>query len=1449
MNICEFTVTESHHEVTCPGGSDGSIDLFVEGEGTFTFSWLDPFGSAIANLSGSISDLLAGNYRVTVSDSLGCEVILDIEIKDGEDLLPPVLTCPNNQMINLAPGACEAVASLQIVAFDDCVEPIIIQTDTSGLVSGDAFPIGTTTLSYDVKDSVHTVSCSFQITVVEYESPIGSVLSCAGPLNVSVDINCAGDFGANAFLSGNHYGCYDDFELEYTNHKGDVITQADFHEYIEKTIFVQVIDPESGNSCYTTLSLFDNLKPIITCSDTLLFSCATSINEVHPSIIGYPDVYENCGNYTLEYFDLITDLSCNSPIMGNQFSKVLHRTWTAVDEYENVATPCHQVFLFERQTITDVVFPLNLTDQPGALPSLECGNSDDSPLYTGTPMIDSLPIYPNPQACDFSIDYSDFVIDACGTGYNILRTWTVHDDCQDIIQSHIQIIRVKDKTPPEIDCPPQWSASTNVGDCTALLFIPQPLVTDNCSNFILQVQSSAGIVSGNLLYDAPLGNHILTYTAMDECGNSSTCKTSLVIHDGLSPTVLCKHSKAVSLTSDGKATVNAKTFDNGSYDDCIPSSALTFEIRRLEDACELDGTNWNSTVKFCCADAGTTVPVEIKVIDYFGNFNICGSIVHLSDPTSPSLTCPTDIEVACSFDYSDLSVFGTVVNDAVLQNSILINGDLAGIDGLAMDNCGVAIENIDNQFDINDCGIGTILRHFEATDPSGNAKSCTQEIQIVNNSPFFINTNNFNDPNDDAILPPHLSLSGCNVTTDPSATGEPILLGKGCDLATYTFQDEIINLPGNAWQIRRKWIIIDFCNYQNGQGSWNYFQYITVQNFDLLPPQIEGLTEIVKFCSTDPDCGPGPVSFSLDATDNCTNSDELNWEYNIDLFNDGTNDISGNSNTIFGELPVGIHRSFWKVIDEFGNESEAAQFLLVEDCLSPVLHCADTIQLSLNEDLFVSVFAEELDYGNIFDNCAAFEDLAFLLSPYNPDYALDYPPAGATDYLLFACPDAHYPITLWVKDENHNWGHCHFELHVFDNLNNCSGPSPSISIAGNIRTEDYQFIQNVEVNVNTVNPFTTTFDGNYAFYNLPFGGDYSVVPAKNTEPLNGVTTFDLVLIQKHILGTKLLESPYKMIAADINNSGSITTLDLLEMRKLILFLVPNFPNNSSWRFIDADFEFPNADNPFETAFPEYKSFNNLPNSEIVNFIGVKVGDVNGSANPNDLTQTDDRNLRQNIPFRIENQSFEKNELVVATIKKETFHPLEGFQFSLKFDADILEYQNTISKTLPGWSSSHINETIAENGYLHFSWNQNDATKAEDLLQIVFKAKANGTIVDVLEISNEFLQAEAYVENEINNVEIIFEEKVNRSSSIISLPNTPNPFYDKTVIQFFLSASGLVHFELFNAEGHLIKIKSREFSDGWQVIEIQSSDLPNEGIYFYTLKSQTGVTSGKIAFFQ
>jgi hypothetical protein len=158
----------------------------------------------------------------------------------------------------------------------------------------------------------------------------------------------------------------------------------------------------------------------------------------------------------------------------------------------------------------------------------------------------------------------------------------------------------------------------------------------------------------------------------------------------------------------------------------------------------------------------------------------------------------------------------------------------------------------------------------------------------------------------------------------------------------------------------------------------------------------------------------------------------------------------------------------------------------------------------------------------------------------------------------------------------------------------------------------------VQVSSNSGVLFSATTDsgGNYLFDNLPAGVPYAVTANRDTNDLNGVTTYDLVLASRHILGIEALSSPWKIIAADANSSNSLTTFDVVETRKVILGVNSTFPANTSWRFFPENTTFANPTNPFTGTFPLQTHNINLQADMLnVNFLGVKIGDTNNTADP------------------------------------------------------------------------------------------------------------------------------------------------------------------------------------------------------------------------------------------
>lgn len=178
-----------------------------------------------------------------------------------------------------------------------------------------------------------------------------------------------------------------------------------------------------------------------------------------------------------------------------------------------------------------------------------------------------------------------------------------------------------------------------------------------------------------------------------------------------------------------------------------------------------------------------------------------------------------------------------------------------------------------------------------------------------------------------------------------------------------------------------------------------------------------------------------------------------------------------------------------------------------------------------------------------------------------------------------------------------------------------------VNVSGIITTEEGGGVEGVLISAGPNGPTVETdINGTYQL-TLEEGEDYTLTPIKNYNMLNGVTTLDLVLIDKHIDGVQNLDSPYKIIAADINHSDDITSSDLMDLYSSILLFNNFFPNNTSWRFVPSDFVFADPQDPFSVAFPEVIQLNNLTDDLTdLNFTGVKIGDVNGSAIPSGNNQ-------------------------------------------------------------------------------------------------------------------------------------------------------------------------------------------------------------------------------------
>lgn len=161
-------------------------------------------------------------------------------------------------------------------------------------------------------------------------------------------------------------------------------------------------------------------------------------------------------------------------------------------------------------------------------------------------------------------------------------------------------------------------------------------------------------------------------------------------------------------------------------------------------------------------------------------------------------------------------------------------------------------------------------------------------------------------------------------------------------------------------------------------------------------------------------------------------------------------------------------------------------------------------------------------------------------------------------------------------------------------------------ISGTILTPNGLPVPNATVNLSgsaSLNA-TTNDQGEYVFDAVPAGQAYILTATRNDNYSFGVSVADVVLLNQFLLGGSL-PTGYAHIAADVNGSGSISIADLIELRRLLLGLIPQFSGVPSWTFLRTGF-------PFQSSWQIPLLVQDV---EGMDFIGVKYGDVNHSAVP------------------------------------------------------------------------------------------------------------------------------------------------------------------------------------------------------------------------------------------
>jgi hypothetical protein len=791
-DTCVFTITVIDNE---PPVADCPANILVDtdpGECEAVVLFELPTGSdncpsvtqSASPASGSVFPVGVTSVTVTATDASGNTdtCVFTVTVDDTEN---PVVICPNNINAINAIGECGATVNYTMPAgSDNCA----IDTVIANIASGTFFDVGSTVVTITAEDtSGNTGTCTFVINVFDTESPM---VNCSNNRSVICSAHIEEEIAEFTFSATDNCG-------------------------LENLVLDTIITYNIGACGLGNINLFFKATDVsglsANCNRTLTITMDPSF-ELEPGLINFPeDITLACGEDTspantgfpeevrllacaeLEYeFD---DVISNMP----DGCTTITRTWTVTDTCSMTMVSSDQIIVIsDLQPIFSFV-PMDLTVYAPAdschayviiAPALgaacavditisndyNIGGGDASGICSiGTTIViftitnacgnkatasvsvtvvdDTAPILacPEDQTMSCLTDIDDFAeaqiysaTDACGIANTSISTQLISGDCGE------EIYEVEFTT---------TDTNGNVSSCsyevqaipTYLneLDIVWPLdLTISCD------QDTTTVFTGVPTYPISCSDLEITYVDSDEVVLPNTCNRidrtwtirDLCIYDPFSgdgeytyiQEIYLPYYEALLAMVEQGIVIEEETHQ----DSCSKYIELEYILPAF---CASDVVISNSRTGGG-ADASDVYPVGETIV-YFTIENNCivifedSIIIRVFDNISPSINCGIPfLTVTCADDIDTIITDWPIIVEEACDYTISIN----------------------SVYNLNDCGVGTIVSTYTVSDGSNNQAICNVTLTVESDTQEF-------DPNDIVWPATPIELTDCAADISPSA--------------------------------------------------------------------------------------------------------------------------------------------------------------------------------------------------------------------------------------------------------------------------------------------------------------------------------------------------------------------------------------------------------------------------------------------------------------------------------------------------------------------------------------------------------------------------------------------------------------------------------------------------------------------------------------------------------
>lgn len=1406
-----------------------------------------------------------------VTDGAGNTSSCDFTITVNDNVAPTI-TCPGtNQILN---SLCNTtpipdLRSLAIVT-DNCPASLsITQTPAAGTTLASAFPgslpftngevVGPITLT--VSDGTNSANCTFNLQLQNSLLPVPQIGLAGGFLNAVDEVACGGSYTMPLPSATENCG-QDIIYATYTpasditngyvtiDNVAHTVTFNSVRNYNISWVYQGSVG--NTNQLQTVTIQADNQGPVFTTQNPVLVLSASNPGTVSATPLQFiASESDNCGIANREVAR--DDNNDNLPDGGWQSSV----TFNCADAGKNIKVLVR---------LTDTYGPPagagpNYTVQTAfasivdnTAPSIVCVASQVFNTNGANDAISGDCAYTMPSSGAFSISLNATATDNCtvssityvltgattGSGSSLAGvtfnkgittvTWTA-TDASNLTSSCSFTVTVNDATAPTITCAPSITrgllADATPTNCTYTLTsnILNATGSDNCANPVI-THNYGPAPSNSTLNGAtfPLGTTNITWTITDGAGLTATCVTSITVVDDVKPFAFCQPFTGA-LSNAGTLTVFDWQLDNGSYDvgNCNP--IVDFKL-------QLGNGPLVDFLDFDCSHVGVNT-VKLYAYDAAGNFNSCTTTVTIQDNVAPIADCKPTLTVQLN-NSGTASILASQLNNA------------------SSDNCALpanAFSASQTTFNCSDIAGSPLPVLLTVTDVNGNTATCATLITVQ-----------------DQIAPTAI----CQNFTLPLGTG----IGGGTTLSPASINNGSTDNCTSAGSLGLALSKTSFNCSNLGANT------VTLTVTDQYGNTSTCTSTVTVVDQTAPTAVCKNVSVSLNAAGTGT--------LNASAFNNGSTD---NNNCAPLTYTVGGSSTLNLDCSDFGTQTIQ---LTVTDAAGNTSTC--TANLTVNPFKAVSFTAGNASGGSgttqnvdiTVDGFLAVRSFQFKAVIANASVAQI---TGVTSNIGVVTYNASNGKVSWTSPNIPNGttigdGSVAFSFQVlltgiatesttisltqdagipFEVTQGCdlipvvtSGAlvspgtititgNPPVTISGILQREGTPVaMADVLMSGSQSGSQTTLPTGTYNF-TVPFGSNVTLTPQKNINVKNGVTSLDAAIILSEVTNPgNVITGPnqaYRRIAADVNQSNSITALDGSIILSLIVDNILTYPNSTpSWRFVPSNHVFANPANPFEAPIPNAYTMSNVITNQVVNFEGIKVGDVNASGNPLSFNGNETGSRTANpLQLMLKDRSVNAGESFDLEFTAREYRSIFAGQFGLAFNASELEFIGSSSNTLKNIA---VGITEAAQGKLALAWadgNGLTVANGEVLIKLSFRAKAAiNKLSEVLVLDDSKVDARAF-RNLIDSdpLEIIWQGTTGTTPGVAETfrldQNRPNPYHEVTTISFALPKAGAATLTLYDMTGKVVYQVKMDGKEGYNEVQLNRSDLPATGVYMYVLE--------------